>query len=292
MSPSVQAADLNQVEAAYRPYYEAFNATLAQLSARENALRKEAEQSQELAARNLERGYTLAEQQRIAATDQLRRQNQDLQTQNRIRARAIGGAPSSAFLELANKTDLETGRQMAQQGMNYENRIKELDDRAFETVNKIEQDLLKAIGQIEADRTMSLRERDAAITQAKREAAARALAARQYGGMGGFGGFGFDFGGGEPQMQAPQPETGRVLGAATAPNQAIAVDVPADLLDQAQLAHNLKLNDNPVAKKAGQMMDADLTGVIRKNIGLLAHDPRYKNLLNGRGGGGGRSGGF
>src|SRR5690606_20187577 len=169
-----QAVDLNAVNPAYRSIYEAYNNALANYDLAEQSAREYAATAQSNLNRELGTTLQQLENQRRSNIDLARQGGQDAQTQNRIRARAIGGAPSSGFLELANRIDRDTNRGIL--GFNQQASIGATNARtaALRALADIENNLNNQIFQISQNRNLSLRERDAAIQDAISRAQARA----------------------------------------------------------------------------------------------------------------------
>lgn len=176
--------DLNSINPMFRSIYQRFNDSLADLQRSEELSRQQADTSRQQLIGDYNRGVSQAEQQRLSNIDQARRSNQDAQTSNRIRARAIGGAPSSGFLELATRLDEQAGKNINEANLQATNRIQQVESDVMKSLSGIEDTLNKTIAQIESDRRLSLRERDAAVAQAEEAAAQAAIrAAAQSGNM-------------------------------------------------------------------------------------------------------------
>ena len=179
--------DVNTVNPMFRGIYQQFNDSLNDLQRSEQFSRQNANLGRDSIVQNYDRGVASTEAQRISSMDQARRNNQDFQTQNRVRARAIGGAPSSAFLDLSNKIDQQTQRDFSGINTQAADSIRGFEMGAMEALNKIEMDLNKTIMEIESNRRLSLRERDAQVRSAEENAARAAIGLMQNSesGMGG-----------------------------------------------------------------------------------------------------------
>lgn len=183
---SPQEVDLNTVDPAFRPYYEQFNNLLRNLKTREDILRREAATAQQTAIDNTEAQLTSLINQKDQAQASIREGLEDMLTQNRMRARAMGGAPSSSLLDINARTEREALRQMGNLQADYANRIIASEKETKNKIDQIENELLKQLAAIESDRSLSIRQRDELIEKAKMEAMRAARGA-----VGG----GFDFGG-------------------------------------------------------------------------------------------------
>lgn len=167
---SPQEVDLNSVDPAFRPYYEQFNNLLRNLKSREDILRREAAIAQQTAIDNAEGQLTNLINQKNQAQANIREGLEDVLTQNRMRARAMGGAPSSALLDINARTEREALRQMGNLETDYANRIINTERETKTKIDQIENELLKQLAAIESDRSLSLRQRDELIERAKMEA--------------------------------------------------------------------------------------------------------------------------
>lgn len=167
---SPQEVDLNSVDPSFRPYYEQFNNLLRNLKAREDILRREAAIAQQTAVENAERQLTSLINQKTQAQANIREGLEDVLTQNRMRARAMGGSPSSALMDINARTEREALRQMGNLETDYANRIINTEKETKTKIDQIENELLKQLAAIESDKSLSLRQRDELIERAKMEA--------------------------------------------------------------------------------------------------------------------------
>lgn len=271
-----QTADLESVNPMFRSIYQRFNDSVADLQRGEEAARGQAGQSRDILVGDYNRGVQQAEQQRVSNIDQARRANQDAQTSNRIRARAIGGAPSSGFLELATRLDESAGRNINEANTQATNRIGQVESDINKSLFDIESRLNQTLAQIESDRRLSLRERDAAVAQAEeaaaQEALRRAAASAQAGNMDLLNAL---FGGGDQS-------TGSVLGEQTTnEGNVLGIDVEQGGDTRwvnyipgyaAGMLTNRKLQN---LANEGKLTDAGYYG---KNIGRVVSNP--KNVWN------------
>lgn len=208
--------DVNTVNPMFRGIYQQFNDSLNDLQRSEQFSRQNANLGRDSIVQNYDRGVASTEAQRISGMDQARRNNQDFQTQNRVRARAIGGAPSSAFLDLSNKIDQQTQRDFSGINTQAADSIRGFEMGAMEALNKIEMDLNKTIMEIESNRRLSLRERDAQVRSAEENAARSALGLMQGGDMATGGDYGAGNIMGESDYNPYADTTGYTEGFATA----------------------------------------------------------------------------
>lgn len=184
-------ADLSAVAPQYKDIYQQFNQSIGALQGQREAAVRQAEQARDLLVNNYNRGVQSAEQQRIQQAGQNRQSAQETQTANRQRIRAIGGAPSSAALELQNRVDRDAMRNLSSINNAYSNRLGDLENTALQSLGQIENNLQNTVNDILNNATMTLREKDAMIRQAQEAAAQRAaynnMMAGLYGGGGGGG---------------------------------------------------------------------------------------------------------
>jgi hypothetical protein len=179
-----------------------FEDTQRQLQQQQQNLQTQAEAQRELL------GSQFTETERGARSRELQQRGQEQQNiqdqirTNRIRARAIGGAPSSGFLELTGRAEREGARRLAGITGATEQTIGRARGEQQRGLAALEQGLSDAIFQIENNRAASRREKDQAIAQLEQAAAQQALAlqeaARNRATAGGGGGFNIAdlFGGG------------------------------------------------------------------------------------------------
>lgn len=168
--------DLNTVDPIARPYTESYNSVINNLNARAQNARQMAEMAQGDIQRGYETSVAGAEQAYRTGLQTAQQANQDSQLANRLRARAMGGAPSSGFLDLANRTDLETQRGVSRLGSELSQGYRSADQAANEGLSRIIAALNSEILQIQNDATLSMRERDMAIQDARIRAAQAAAA--------------------------------------------------------------------------------------------------------------------
>jgi hypothetical protein len=173
-------ADVSSVDPQYRDIYRQFNQSIGALQGQREAAIDQANVSRDLLAQNLTRGTQAAEQERIRAGGAARQGADEAQTRARQRIRAIGGAPSSASLELSNRIDRDTLQQLGQIGERFSTRRGELENTALQGLTGIEQNLQSTIGQILNNATLTLREKDNAIRSAQERAAAARASASGY----------------------------------------------------------------------------------------------------------------
>lgn len=174
-----QPVDVNTVNPMFKNIYQSFNDSIADLQRSEQFSRQNADNNRQVILQNYDRGVTAADAGRTTEMDQARRSNQDFQTQNRIRARAIGGAPSSAFLDLSNRIDQQTQRDFSGINTRAVDAARGYESQTIEALNKLEADLNQTILQIESNRRLSLRERDQQIRAAEENAARSAMGLMQ-----------------------------------------------------------------------------------------------------------------
>ncbi|MCS7317509.1 MAG: hypothetical protein NZZ41_04200 [Candidatus Dojkabacteria bacterium] len=159
--------DLNSVDPNLRPYYEDYLRIRRLLKDRENILRTEADNSQ---TNFINQGQNLIQgllAQRTETEGQIRDNLEDALLANRLRARAFGGAPSSALLDINARTEREAMRNMNKANIEYGSKINEVIADVENRIGQLEVELLKKLAEIEQDRTLSLRQRDAAIQNAR-----------------------------------------------------------------------------------------------------------------------------
>lgn len=158
--------DLGTVNSAYRPIYEAYNQQIQGYQQQEQAARNAAMQAQDVL--NQELGTTLGsiERQRQTGLETARQTAGESEAKLRAQARAIGGAPSSGFLELSNQLQKGLGQQVANIGQSASTNASSARTQALKSLASIEQDLNSQIAGINANRTLSLRQKDAMIEDA------------------------------------------------------------------------------------------------------------------------------
>jgi hypothetical protein len=155
------------------------NAILQDLQRREENARLEAERAQEMLRRNLESSFSSAEQARNARREALRQANEELQTQNRIRLRAMGGMPSSAVAELQARTEREMLRNFGNIDADYANKLAESENQIYNQFANLEAGLRNTIAKNEEERTKALRELEEERMRQEMEARAQAAANAQ-----------------------------------------------------------------------------------------------------------------
>lgn len=191
-----------------------YNDSLAQLAQQESNIRASNEAQQGLISKGLENTMKQSLSQRLLDRQRTQQNRLDAQKSNRMRARAIGGGTSSGFLDLTGRTD----QQATQNMFDIDSRAAGFEGNAQLEAQKglqsLQSGLQDALMKIEADRSLSRRNRDDMMNKALE--AYQAQLARS-GGAGGGGGMMM---GGD----------GNVLGASTENNNAnqpeeIAIDI-------------------------------------------------------------------
>lgn len=174
VTPLPSKVDLNGVDSNFRDIYAAYNQRIDQLSANLGAIQNQATAAQG----DVQKSYDLSVQDAEGAynntVNSLRDANQDAQLSNRVRARAVGGAPSSGFLDLANRTDIQTQKGLASAGSDLSRSYSVADQSASKALTDIMTALQGAIMQIQSNASASLLEKDQAIRQVRERAAALA----------------------------------------------------------------------------------------------------------------------
>lgn len=172
IAPSLpQKVNLDEVDPSYRDIYQEYNNNLDYLNTR----LQNAQQTATASSRNVDEAYktnvTGAENTYTTRLNTAQQANQDAQLANRLRARAIGGAPSSGFLDLANRTDIQTQRDVGQAGRELQTAYQKAQQLASQALTNINTALNDAIAQIQGDASLSLRQKNDAIQQARIRAA-------------------------------------------------------------------------------------------------------------------------
>lgn len=170
-----EKVDLNKVDPQFRDIYGAYNDRVDQLQGSLANTRSQAQSAQQDVQKGYDIATTNAENTYTGNMDTIRSANQDSQLANRLRARALGGAPSSGFLDLANRTDIQSQKDIGKAGQQLGLAYMSADQIASKAYGDIISSLNDAILKIQSDGTLSLRERDQRIQSAK-EAAAKAAA--------------------------------------------------------------------------------------------------------------------
>lgn len=141
----------------------------------EGLIRTQTDQNKQSVQTNRDFAIQKAEQQGQSAARQARQAYQDSLVQTRRRARAVGGAGTSGFLELNNMLDRELQGNLTGININVQNVVGEASNIAQDALNNLELALQKAIAGIEQDRRTSRREKDMAIKEAEFAAADQAV---------------------------------------------------------------------------------------------------------------------
>lgn len=213
-----QKVNINNVDPAYRDYYQAYNDSLDTLTGQAENNRKQATLGQQDVQNAYNYATTGAENAYKSNLAGIQSANQDAQLANRLRARAVGGAPSSGFLDLANRTDVQSQKDIGAAGAQLGQAYQGADLTAEQSLSKIIGDLNNSILQIQQNGQLSLRQRDNAIAQAKAKAAQDAyMASLLGGGQGNGGGNPAATSAAEPQLTVDIPDTpaGQVQGVST-----------------------------------------------------------------------------
>lgn len=145
------------------------NTTLQELERREGNIRNETERQQELLRNVLLQNYNTLQQDRLNQQELARQLNEDMQLQNRLRLRAMGGAPGSAMLEMQNKQDREIARRFADIDNTYTSKLNETENKILGQGTELEKELARRLSEIDALRTQSLREYELAKMRAEQE---------------------------------------------------------------------------------------------------------------------------
>lgn len=169
-----QIVDLNTVDPAYRPYYAAYNDSITNSGNQVTQLKNQAQMGQTDVGNAYKASIQGAKNAYQTNLTGIQSANQDAQLSNRMRARAVGGAPSSGFLDLANRTDIQSQRDIGKAGQDLGQNYAQADLVANQALTRIIGDLNSAILGIQNNANLSLRERDNAIADAKARAAAAA----------------------------------------------------------------------------------------------------------------------
>lgn len=112
--------------------------------------------------------------------DQLRQGYQDATVLARQRARALGGAASSGYLDTLQGLDKTLLQQLGSQDQAAQSNITQAALQAQKAMSDLESQLQKTIDSINAQKTMSLREKDKAIAQANIDASNNALEVKKW----------------------------------------------------------------------------------------------------------------
>lgn len=168
------AIDLNQVDPNYQSIYNEFNNNLNYLNTRLQNAQNTAQASQKNIGDVYNTNTTNAENAYTANLNTIQQSNQDAQLANRLRARASGGAPSSGFYDLANRTDNQTQRDVAGAGNTLQSAYSEANNLASQAYTQIQASLNDVLAGIQNDATLSMRQKDSAINSARLQAAQQA----------------------------------------------------------------------------------------------------------------------
>lgn len=184
---STSKVDLTTIDPLYKPIYQAFNDSIDALGGQAANLVTQAQTSQQGANNDLVNNLNQIDQSRTSALNTNQQTGSDAQVANRERTRAIGGAPSSGFLELANKIDRNT-----QQGANSINsgafnQSANARNTTLKAIADIQSGLNDALFKIQNDASLSLRERDSAVSAAVTKAQSDAINAALINGFAGNG---------------------------------------------------------------------------------------------------------
>lgn len=257
-TPSLpQKIDLNSADPMYHDIYNEYNSTLDQLNSRLANAQQQAQTGQQA----VQKGYDVTtgnlENQYNVGLDTIRSANQDAQLKNRLAARAKGGAPSSGFLDLSNRTDLQSQKDIAQAGRGLQQGYQEADLTAQKALAAIQASLGDIVAQIQGDATLSLRQKNDQINQARSRAAQLAASNVDWNSI--LGG---------------TQDGGQVLGASTSADGSLDITTP----NSDYVPTNLQAAPKTGFRGTGWNGGSALSGL--------------QNAFSGLGGGGGRSGGF
>lgn len=179
-STTYDTVDINTVDPRYRSIYQSYNDTITNLANMDRMARERGEaQRQELKAA-YEGGAGRAENRFINQQDVIRQSAQDAQLMNKIRARAMGGGASSGVLELANRVDRDANKNVAMAAGEYTGALSDLELKGLQGINSIRDSLNQTIASIIQNKSLTLRERDAAIAKAEEDARTAAREAAYY----------------------------------------------------------------------------------------------------------------
>lgn len=273
-----QKVNLNNVDPAYRDYYAAYNDSLDTLSGTASNVKTQASLAQQDVQNAYGAATTGAENAYKSSITGIQSANQDAQLANRLRTRAMGGAPSSGFYDLANRTDIQSQRDVGAAGQQLGQAYQGADLSASQALTKIVSDLNNAILGIQSNGQLSLRQRDQQIAQAKASAAAAAQQAALLEGLSG-----------------NQEQGGDVLGASTttgAPDPYAGLSIQVDTGSGLQLqpgsanANNIPLTYRPQQKNAGFAPQGTLplTSGYGGGLNFLGGDTIKRNSLYTSGG--------
>jgi len=159
---------------------QAYQDQLAQIAANEQLYRNQVDTSKQNINTSLASTINQANRDALRQTSQQRQNYGDLVTQGRQRARAMGGTQQSGVLEMFNKLDQNLQSNLYQIGSAKGSAIDQANTTAQQALGTLEQQLAQYVAQINADRTTSLREKDAAVREIEYQALAQANAIKQW----------------------------------------------------------------------------------------------------------------
>lgn len=168
-----KAAALQQVAQQYEDL-------LNDLTGSQQRVEGQAQKTKDLLAQQLSTVKTEAEGNRLANQDKARQNYQDLQTQSRRQARAVGGASSSGFMELSNKLDQTLQRNLTSADTDADSVLNKAQLSAQSAINDLENNLNENIAKIEGDKRTAARERDRQKQQIEQQAAQQALQVQEW----------------------------------------------------------------------------------------------------------------
>lgn len=167
-TPSLpEKVDLNAVAPHLKDVYQEYNNNIDYLNTRLSSANQQAQSGQQQVQSAYDTTANQAEDAYRTSRDNIQSANQDSQLRNRLVARATGGAPSSGYLDLVNRTDIQSQKDIGQAGRSLQNNYAQANQIAQQALGNIQSALSGAIAQIQQDASLTLRQRDQAITDAK-----------------------------------------------------------------------------------------------------------------------------
>lgn len=116
-------------------------------------------------------GLNTIEKNRQLGKDQSRMAYNDLVTESRRRARAVGGAASSGFLDMTSRLDQQLQSNLNAVDTTSGSYAGQIELTAQQALGELEDKYNQMVAAIQSDRRKSLRERDSALAQAELDAA-------------------------------------------------------------------------------------------------------------------------